>query len=316
MNDANDEFPAMSTAMMARRADAEEVIMKLAARQYGVVTRAQLIRAGVSAETVAYRVRAGRLRKLHRGVYLVGPLSAPNTRVMAAVLACGEGAAVSGRNAAAIWQMLPPPARDSDPVEVIAAGSRPLSRAGIRVRLTRSLLPEEVTVRDGIPMTSPARTLFDVAVVVSDRELERAVAETFALQLARRSQILALLDHHAGRRGERRLRELLREDSQIALCRSEAEERFLKLIRKADLGRAEANARIAGYEVDFLWRAERLVVEIDGRAYHTANRKFEADRRRDAALVAAGLRVIRVTWNQIMNEPEALIVLLAQALVR
>jgi very-short-patch-repair endonuclease len=191
-----------------------------------------------------------------------------------------------------------------------------MSRPGIRVRRTGPLERDEVTVRDNIPITTPERTLYDLAGLVSDRELERSVGETFALRLAQRPRILALLDRYAGRRGATRLRKLLQEESSIALCRSEAEERFLELIRKAGLARVQANVIVAGHKVDFVWRTERLVVEIDGRAFHATKRKFEGDRRRDADLVAAGLRVIRVTWRQIMNEPEVLIARLAQALVR
>jgi very-short-patch-repair endonuclease len=233
---------------------------------------------------------------------------------MAAVLACGEGAVIGRRSAASMWRMLPA-VGEEEPVEVLGA-HRAMSRPGIRVRRTGPLERDEVTVRDNIPITTPERTLYDLAGLVSERELERSVGETFALRLAQRPRILALLDRYAGRRGATRLRRLLQEESSIALCRSEAEERFLELIRKAALAGVQANVTVAGHRVDFVWRTERLVVEIDGRAFHSTKRKFEGDRRRDADLVAAGLRVIRVTWRQIMNEPEVLIARLAQALVR
>lgn len=298
-----------------RHLDVEQVITSLAARQHGVVARTQLLRAGVTPDVVAYRLSVGRLRRLHRGVYLVGPLVAPNTREMAAVLACGDSAAVSHGSAAAVWQVLSR-GGDEAPVEVVVARGRAGRRPGIRIRHIHTLLPDEVTVHDGVPITTAARTLYDLAGVTGDRELERALAEAFALRLIERSHLLALLDRHARRLGASRLRRLLADESRIALTRSEAEERFLALTRKARLAVPDVNARVAGYRVDFLWRADRLVVEVDGRAFHSSDRRFESDRSRDATLIAAGLRVMRVTWRQIVNEPEALLVRLAQALTR
>ena len=295
--------------------DAEQVIMSLAGRQHGVVGRFQLLRAGVSAHLVDHRLRAGDLRSLHRGVYRVGPLTAPNTRDMAAVLACGETAALSRRSAAALWRVLPR-GREEDPVDVVVTRGRAGCRPGIRVRHVHSMRSDEVIVHDGIPITTPARTLYDLAGAVRHRELERALAEAFALDLVRRPQLLALLEQHARRPGASRLRGLLEGESRAALTRSEAEERFLALTRKAGLRDPDANATVAGFEVDFVWRSERLVVEIDGRAFHSSDQRFENDRRRDAILVASGLRVMRVTWRQIVNEPEALLVRLAQALAR
>ena len=256
--------------------------MNLAAGQHGVVARFQLLRLGVSSDLVEHRLAAGWLRKVHRGVYLVGPLAVPNSREMAAVLACG--------------------------------GNAVLSRPGIDVRNVRSLRADEITVRDGIPVTTAARTLYDLAGVAGERELERAVAEAFARRLVSRSGLLTLLDRHGGRPGAATLRALIDAAPGLALTRSEAEERLLALTRKARMSAPATNTRVAGHEVDFLWRAERLVVEVDGQAYHSTSRRFESDRRRDADLLAAGVRVMRVTWHQIVDEPEALLVRLAQAL--
>ncbi len=150
--------------------------------------------------------------------------------------------------------------------------------------------------------------------MAGDRELERAVAEAFARRLVGRSRLLTFLDRHGGRPGAARLRALIDAAPGPALTRSEAEEGLLALTRKARMNAPATNASVAGHEVDFLWRAERLVVEVDGRRYHASSRRFESDRRRDADLLAAGVRVMRVTWHQILNEPEALLVRLAQAL--
>ena len=189
-----------------------------------------------------------------------------------------------------------------------------MQRPGIRVHYPGALSADEVTTRDAIPVTTVARTLYDLATCTTHRELERALAEAFALRLTTRAAVASLVARHAGRRGARRLQELLDSTSAPALTRSEAEERFLALIRKAQLPSPEVNAELEGYEVDFLWRAERLVAEIDGRAFHSSDRSFEKDRLRDATLLSAGVRVMRVTWRQIVQEPEALLVRLTRAL--
>jgi very-short-patch-repair endonuclease len=289
--------------------------MALAARQHGAVSRAQLVRAGVSAELLDHRLRTGRMSRLHRGVYRVGPIAADCTVEMAACLACGDGAAVSHWSAAVLWEMHPRrPVRDA--VDVIVTRGRAGRRPGIRLHRIRTVLADELTTRDGVPITTPARTLYDLAGSAGRRELERALAESFARRLVGRQALVTLLDRHGTRRGAGRLRRLVAGDSRLLRTRSEAEERFLALTRKARLPDPDANVEVAGYEVDFLWRAERLVVEVDGRAFHASDRRFEGDRRRDAVLVAAGMRVMRVTWQQIVTEPEALLVRLAQALAR
>ncbi len=286
--------------------------MTLAAGQHGVVARAQLLRAGISPGSLDRRLRANQLRPLHRGVYLVGPVMVRQASAMAAALACGKGAVVSHRSAAELWGLLPD-GNHSALVDVIVRGDG--RKPGIRIHRIPSLRSDEVTELERIPVTTCARTLVDVASATRERELERAVAEAFARRRTSRSQVLALLRRHASRPGVGRLRALL-DVGQPAFTRSEAEERFLALIRKAQLSMPEVNVRVGNYEVDFLWRNERLVTEIDGFAYHSSTARFENDRRRDAVLAAAGVRVLRVTWRQLMKEPEAVLVRLAQALAR
>jgi very-short-patch-repair endonuclease len=305
----------MSSARGPQHMDMESAILTLAARQHGVVARLQLLRAEVSRDVIDHRLRIGWLKRLHRGVYRVGPLTAANAREMAAVLACGESAVVSRRSATGLWKV-EPRENGAEPVSITVGHGRAGRRPNIRVRHMPSLMPDETTVLDGIPITTPARTLYDLADFASERELERALAEAFALRLVDRAQLVRVLDRHARQPGASRLRRLLVRDTGLALTRSEAEERFLALVRKCRLMEPDVNAKIAGYTVDFLWRAERLVVEVDGRAFHAMERRFESDRRRDAALIAAGLRVMRVTWQQIVKDPEIMMVCVAQALAR
>jgi very-short-patch-repair endonuclease/predicted transcriptional regulator of viral defense system len=293
--------------------EAEAAIADLAARQHGLVTRRQLFGAGLTPAMVKGRVAAGRLRPVHRGVYLIGPLVTPYTREMAAALASGPRAFVSHRSAAPLWQLLPrrpDAARVEVSVEERDVGRRP----GIRSHRVRPFEPDEVTAVDGIPVTSPERTLLDLASVIGARDLEQALARAERHELTSTDKLLSLVNRHRRRRGIRVLRALLESDAQPSLTRSEAEERFLALIRKAGLPRPQTNVYVGGHEVDFFWPDQRIIVEIDGFAFHSSQKKFENDRRRDAELAALGFQVIRVTWWQLVKEPEATLVRVAQAL--
>ena len=292
---------------------AEIVARDLAAGQHGVVARSQLIGAGISSATIDRWLGRGRLRTLHAGVYLLGPVAGPRAREMAAVLACGKGAVVSHWSAGAIWG-LSAPRPPSDPVDVTVI-RRDRRRAGVRVHRVRSLPADDVAAAEDVPVTSAARTLLDLAGAADVRETERALERYLTLQLDTPSALRAMLRLSPPRRGAARLSELL-DGGPPALTRSEAEERFLHLVRRGRLPVPATNVMAAGYEVDFLWRKHGFVVEIDGHAFHATRRAFESDRRRDAVLAAAGFHVVRVTWRQITDEPEALLVRLGRALLQ
>ena len=180
------------------------------------------------------------------------------------------------------------------------------------MRRSRTLRSSDITTLDGIPLTTATRTLIDISPTVSARELEQALAQSLAQRLTTRAQLERELEGNCGR-GTARLRRLLA--GEVALTRSEAEERLLTLIRKAKLPQPATNVRVEGFEVDFLWRDARLVVEVDGYAFHADAIAFENDRQRDFALTSTGLRVVRVTWKQLVREPEAVLVRLAQSLM-
>jgi very-short-patch-repair endonuclease len=171
-----------------------------------------------------------------------------------------------------------------------------------------------VTTVLGVPTTTPARTVFDLAAVIGARPLEQALARTEREGLATLDDVWSLMRRHPRRSGARALRALLDQAGGPAMTRSRAEDRFLELIAKSQLPRPETNVDAGGYEVDALWRTERLVVEVDGFAFHSSRERFENDRRRDALLTARGYQVIRVTWRQMVQEPEAMLVRLARAL--
>lgn len=298
---------------MRTQADTEATIAGLAARQHGVVSRRQLLEAGIGPDVVDRRLQVKRLTLLHRGVYLVGPLMPPHAHLMAAVLACGVSAAVSHQSAAALWNLIP--VRRLKAVDVIVPRGRRHRRSGIRVRRL-TLLPDEVTELHGIPVTTAARTVCDLAATGCGRELERALADALGRRLTSRSQLDAMLARQGRRPGMGRLKALLTCGEQPARTRSEAEESFLALVRKAQLPHPRVNGRVCGYELDFFWPKQRFAVEVDGYEFHSSRRSFERDRRRDGELAAVGVRVVRVTWRQIVREPEALLVRLAQALAR
>jgi very-short-patch-repair endonuclease len=294
-------------------ADADDIIHAFAARQHGLVARRQLIAAGVPLYTIDHRVGQRRLRRVHRGVYRVGPISPPYEREMAAVLACGETAVLSHSSATALLGLLPPlPA--TAPVEVTIRRGLRISDARVRVHRTSRLPADEVTALHGIPITTVARTLLDVASQVSARALEQAVAAADRERLASHDEIARLIARYPRRPGTPLLRAFIAAPSTASFTRSEAESRFLLLVRRARLRAPEVNARVEGFEVDFAWRAERLVVEVDGHAFHSSRTARARDHHRDGVLAAAGWRVIRVSWHQITAEPEALVAQVTQAL--
>ena len=252
-----------------------------------MVTRSQLVGAGLGRHAIAHRLECGRLHVVHRGVYAVGHEAlSPRCRQLAAVLACGPGGALSHRSAAELWDLLPERHDEAPHVST------------------------EATRRHGIPVTTPARTILDLAATVASDELERALEQArlrhlvSARDLGRRSR---------DRRGAARLRALLEQEP--TLTRSEAERRLLSLLAAAQLPRPRTNVRVAGHEVDALWPEQRLVVEVDGFAFHASREAFERDRARDAELQAHGYRVIRVTWRQLSARPEVLTARLGAALL-
>ncbi len=294
---------------MASTPRLDEIAAEIATRQHGVVTRAQLLAAGCPARTVDRRVSMGRLLVLHRGVYQVGPIAQPAAAEMAASLACGPNALVAFHNAAWIWKVLP---TRRGPVRVILTrGHR--RRPDIRVHRVGTVAQDERTVHARIALTTPARTLYDLASELSARALEQAVAEAIALRLVTVAELTTMAERHRGRAGASRL-EAAVQGGPPARTRSSAEEAFLRLIRRAKVKAPLVNTIVARQELDFYWPDERLAVEVDGRAYHSSPRAFKRDRRRDGALVEVGIRVLRITWDDIVGRPEALLVRLGRAL--
>lgn len=294
--------------MRAKRRTPEEQaggrIAGLAVAQHGVASRSQLRELGLSEGAIESGVRLGRLHRVHQGVYAVGyPGLTQQGRLMAATLASGPRAVLSHCCAAGLWRMYED--RSLTVVHVtLPYGAHGHSRSGIALHRSRSLPEAETTHRGAIPLTTPARTLMDLAASLSSRALERAVDEADRLGLAGHAELQAVAQAHRGHHGAARLATVL-VSHQVGstLTRSELEETFLAICRSHNLPQPQLNVRIARYTVDFLWAHEMLIVETDGYETHRLRRTFESDRERDARLTVLGYRTLRFTYRQVAGQP-------------
>jgi very-short-patch-repair endonuclease len=291
--------------------------IRLAARQHGVVAVDQLRALGLTWDWVDARCRQGWLHRVHRGVYAVGrPALSMEGWWMAAVLACGPGAVLSHRSAGQLWGLVAGPETGHrgrhgrsrgapgavDVTVPSKSGRKP--RTGLTIHRSITLRSDEVTERDAIPVTTPARTLLDLAAVLSRRKLERAVDEAERLGLCGPAELRAIAQRHRGRPGAGPLNALLRTHAiGSTVTRSELEERFLALCRSRRLPQPAVNVPLHGYIVDFLWPPARLIAEVDGRATHGTSRAFQRDRDRDTRLTAHGYRTLRFTWWDVTRRP-------------
>jgi very-short-patch-repair endonuclease len=278
-------------------------IAALVKRQYGVITREQLRCLGVGETGIRERIRTGRLHRLHRGVYAVGhdELKA-EAFWLAAVLACGPGAVLSHASAAAHWNIRKSAAATVDVTVPVRSGRR--RRNGIRVHRSSRLRPEEVTVHEGIPVTTVARTLLDLADSLPTQALKRTIDEAEYLRLLDMTSLIAVVGNNPGRRGKRVLDAAA---SPPELTRSELEQRFLEMVSRRGLPRPVVGATVTGYEVDFLWPDAALIVETDGFAAHGTRTAFDRDRLRDRRLARAGFRTIRLTPRALRYDEEAIV---------
>jgi very-short-patch-repair endonuclease len=220
---------------------------------------------------------------------------------------------LSHRSAATTWRLLDPRRGD---IEVTVVGRDCGPREGIRHRRTKELDSRDVRRRDGLLVTAPARTLLDVASLIDDRDLERALNEAFVLRLTTVRELHAAMLRSRGRPGAPKLRALLDSIEGRGITRSEAERRLGRLLARSGLSAPETNTMVGPYEVDMLWRSAGLVVEVDGWAFHSTRAAFERDRARDADLQARGLRVLRFTWRQIVDQPDVVVARVTQLLKR
>ncbi|HEX7280019.1 MAG TPA: type IV toxin-antitoxin system AbiEi family antitoxin domain-containing protein [Solirubrobacterales bacterium] len=280
-------------------------IAELARRQHGMVARAQLGAMGMGEGAIEGRVKRGQLHPFHRGVYKVGYRRIGRSgEWMAAVLASGSGACLSHRSAARLWRLIPPGAEWA---EITCPPPRRARRNGI-VCHEGAIAEDEREVVDEIAVTSPFRTIFDLAAILDLRELERAFHEAEVQGLRDRVSLPMLLERYPGRRGARSLRAILGSEEPVGVTRNDFEEAFLALVDARGLPRPRMNADLAVrgrfFEIDALWEQRRVAVELDSRSVHGAKKRFESDRQRDRILVAEGWNTMRVTWRQLQKEPD------------
>jgi very-short-patch-repair endonuclease len=261
---------------------ADARVARIAERQHGVVTTAQLAEVGIDKFALNKRVRAGRLHRLHRGVYAVGHRGLSwRGRWLAAVLAAGDGAVMSHTSAAALWQFLRP---IPGPVHVtVDAAVRRKQRPGLRVHHSRTLGPSHVTHRHGIAVTTPARTIEDIRTAVEPRLFRRAL---------RQAELAGHRVPHL---------------SATRRTRSDLELLFLALCEEHGLPHPLVNHRVHGHLVDFYWPEHRLAVETDSWTYHRGSAAMEDDHERDLALRGHGIETRRYTGDQLETAPEAVV---------
>ncbi|MEX2447856.1 MAG: type IV toxin-antitoxin system AbiEi family antitoxin domain-containing protein [Solirubrobacterales bacterium] len=269
-------------------------------RQHGVVAHRQLHALGLSRPAIRWRVRSGRLHPVRRGVYAVGrPELGRRGHWMAAVLACGDGAALSHGSAAALWGFGREP---RDLIEVSVPLGRRCRHPGIRAHRRITLRPEDLAEHECIPVTAAVRTLIDEATRLSPRRLERAVNEADKLDRVAADALYARLDDYRGEPGVGALRKLL-DPVHFRLSDSDLEQAMRPVAKAAGLPVPETKAWLNGYEVDFFWPALGIVVEADGLRYHRTGSQQRRGLERDQAHVAAGLLVLRFSHWQICREP-------------
>jgi hypothetical protein len=280
-----------------------QVLAELAGRQHGVVARWQLLRLGINRRSVDEALALCRLHRLHRGIYAVGHRSLTRKGwLMAAVLACGPGAVLSHRTAAEVlglhW-------RTSTPIEITQPRTT-RRRPGIRTHRT-ALRADEVEAVDGLPVTTPFRTAFDVAGLGDRRFLEQVLHEIQLRQKTDAVSFAELRRRYPRRPGARLLAQVRGSKAPVGVTRNKFEERFVALLDAHGLPRPALNAPLAVrdrfFEIDALWRPQRLAAELDGREVHDTDDGFESDRERDRILLAEGWRTTRITWRQLRDTP-------------
>jgi very-short-patch-repair endonuclease len=291
--------------MTGKSQSGDRQIAELADRQHRVVALWQLVQLGFDTGAIEGRVERGRLYRVHQGVYAVGHRKLEWRGIlMAAVLACGPRAVLSHRSAARLWGIRPDSRRDVD-VTVPSRGAH--RRKGIQPHSVRKLDPRDVTVIDGIPVASLARTLLDLAEVAPKDHVVRAITEAERRWIIDLKDLEDTMARSPGRRGRKPLREILADAVIEPHTREELEARFLELCREAGLPKPKVNVLVEGKLVDAVWPEQKLIVELDGWAFHRQRKAFEDDRERDVTLLLAGYRVVRITWRQLTRNPDTVI---------
>lgn len=274
----------------------DRAIATITGRQHGYITRAQLLAAGLGPDAIRYRVATGRLIPVYAGVYAVGRVNAaPVARACAAVLACGDRSLLSHGSAASLWGFYK---YWDEPFEVTAPTVR--HRKGIQVHRSTKLLRPDLDRQLGIPVTSPARTVLDVAPRLSEKRLTRVVNDARHARLLHLEDLSDVLNRNPFHRGYRRLRPFVEDPRNPS--RSSLEDDFIEFVKRYGLPMPVTNTYLLGYEIDVLYPAERVIVEIDSFEFHSDRSSFGNDRKRDAIMLAAGYVTVRITDDRMKHD--------------
>jgi hypothetical protein len=274
----------------------DTLIAALAAKQHGYITRTQLLAIGLGAAAIDYRVESGRLIPAYRGVYALGyPNRTPVARACAAVLACGRRALLSHGSAAALWGFY---TYWDEPFEVTVPSLR--TRAGIRVHRSTTLIRRDLDRQLGVRVTSPARTVLDVAPRLTNNRLTRVVNDARHARLLHLDDLADVLKRNPFHPGTRWLRTFV--ENPRNPTRSPLEDDFMAFVKRYGLPVPVTNTYLLGYEIDVLYPAERVIVEVDSYGYHSDRGSFRRDRKRDVVMLAAGYVTVRITDDRMEHD--------------
>jgi very-short-patch-repair endonuclease len=289
-------------------------MFRLADLQHGALHLQQLRAASIGRHALAHRVDTGQLRRLFPSVYAVGRAQTDlHGRSMAALLHFKGDALASATSAAELWSLVDT-TQQSQPnrcVEVLLVGRNAEPTPGIRIHRTRTLARQDIRWRHGIPLTSPARTLLDLAAILDQFELESALSAAFRRSAVRRNQLADVISRNPHAKGVGRLRTLVEATAKPRDTRSDYERRLLALLREAELPLPQTNAYVGPHMVDMLWPDLKFIVEFDSWSFHGDRASFEEDRLRDQVLATADHQVMRITARHLDHTPTALVARLA-----
>ena len=285
----------------------ERIIARIAGRAHGIVTKAELLRAGITMMEIRRRVEKGLLIPIHRGVYRVGHAApSQDATFIAAVKACGEGAALSGRAAGYLLGLIK--GRPPQP-EVTARTERRVKR--IKTKRCRRLHRSDIITFRGIPVTSVARTLVDLAAVLTEAELARACHEAGVKYGTTPRHVAEVLERRPGSPGARKLRAIMRGEIPVSL--SEMERVFFEALREANLPLPETNRSADGRRVDVRWPGI-LTVELNSYQFHNSRHAWEQDQQRRREARKRGEEFRLYTWTDVTDEREAMLAELTELL--
>jgi very-short-patch-repair endonuclease len=303
-------MPAQVFHVLQVKGTGERGLAEIAGAQRGLVHRRQLGELGITRGSFNHRIAAGSLHHVLPSVLsVVHPLLEPLAAETAAVLYAGEDTVLSHESAAAVWGLAATPSF----VTITVIGRHVRGRPGLRVHRVSALDIRDVRMRQGFPVTAPARTLLDCAATPA---LDRVLNEARALKLVTDPELEAAMDRSPGRRGVAALRKLLAAEKEPGFTRSEAERALKRLVRDAGLERPVFNTSVEGVEADAYWPRLRLVVEVDGHRFHGHYQAFQRDRAKANKLIAAGYVVLRFTWAQLTQRPALVVATIARTLGR